>query len=149
VRGLLAGLTGLVHDRLALLGTELREEVVRARWTVVSSISAVVLGALGLAFAGIALVIFVGEQYRAAAAAAVALVFASAAVYAAWRARCALSARAGAFSGSLAELERDRETLLARTEAGRKSVAESGEEVLRMVSIGLMAYDIARRLRRR
>ena len=148
MRGLLTGFTGLVHDRLALLGAELREEVVRARWTVVTSISAVLLGALGLAFAGIALVISVGEAYRALAAAGVALVFGAAAAYAAWRAQCALSARAGAFSGSLAELEHDREALLARTEAGRKSLAESGQEVLRIVSIGLTAYDIAQRLRR-
>ncbi|HEX4926572.1 MAG TPA: phage holin family protein [Burkholderiales bacterium] len=148
MRGLLTGFTDLVHDRLALLGNELRAEVLRARWMVVSSISAVLLGALGLAFAGLALVISVGEQYRALVAAAVAILFGAGAAYAAWRAKCALSARAGAFSGSLGELERDREALLARSESERKSVADTGRQVLSMVSIGLMAYDIARRLRR-
>ena len=148
MRGLLAGFTGLVHDRLALLGTELREEVARARWMVVHSLSAVLLGALGLAFAGFALVMWVGEAYRPAVAAGIALLFAAGAGYAAWRARCALSDRQGAFSASLAELERDRAALAERSQAERKSVADAGRQILNVVSIGLMAYDIARRIRR-
>lgn len=148
MRGLLSGLTGLVHDRLALLGTELREEVARARSMLVDSVAAILLGGLGLAFAGLALVIAVGEQYRALAAGAVAVIFGAAAGYTAWRAKCALSAKAGAFSASLAELERDRAALTERAQADRKSIAESSRQVLSVISIGLMAYDIARRLRR-
>ena len=148
MRGLLGGLSGLVHDRLALLGTELRAEAVRARWMVVYSLSAILLGALGLAFAGLTLVITVGEAYRPLAALGVSLVFATGAGYAVWRARCSLAERPGPFSGSLAELERDREALMRRAEQERKTVAETGRQVLSVVSIGLMAYDIARRLRR-
>lgn len=148
MRGLLGGLTNLVQDRLALLGTELREEAVRARWMVVYSLSAILLGALGLAFAGLTLVITVSEPYRQYAALGVSLVFAGGAAYAAWRARCSITERPGPFSGSLAELERDREALMRRAADERKSVAETGRQLLSVVSIGLMAYDIARRLRR-
>ena len=149
MRGLLGSLTGLVHQRLTLLGIELREEAVRARWMLVDSVAAILLAALGLAFAGFALVISVGEQYRAVVAGSVALVFGAAAGYTAWRAKCALSARTGAFSGSLAELERDREALTRRAQDDRRSVAESGRQVLSVISIGLLAFDIARRLRSR
>ncbi|HYX66181.1 MAG TPA: phage holin family protein [Burkholderiales bacterium] len=148
MRGLLGGLTNLVQDRLALLGTELREEAVRARWMVVYSLSAILLGALGLAFAGLTLVIMVSEPYRHYAALGVSLVFAGGAAYAGWRARCSITERPGPFSGSLAELERDREALMRRAADERKSVAETGRQLLSVVSIGLMAYDIARRLRR-
>lgn len=148
MRGLLGGLTNLVQDRLALLGTELREEAVRARWMVVYSLSAILLGALGLAFAGLTLVMTVSEPYRHYAALGVSLVFAGGAGYAVWRARCSLTERPGPFSGSLAELERDREALMRRAADERKSVAETGRQLLSVVSIGLMAYDIARRLRR-
>ena len=147
MRGLLAGLTGLVHDRLALLGTELREEVVRARWMVVHSLSAVLLGALGLAFAGLALVMSVAETYRPVAAAGIAVLFAGGAGYAVWRARCSISKRQ-AFSASLAELERDRSAFAERSQAERKSLADASRQILSIVSIGLMAYDIARRLKR-
>jgi uncharacterized membrane protein YqjE len=148
VRGLLGRFIGLVHQRLTLLGIELREEAVRARWMLVNSVAAILLGALGLAFAGFALVISVGEQYRAIAAGGVALVFGAAAGYTAWRAKCALSTRAGAFGVSLAELERDREALMKRAQEDRKAVAEGGRQVLSVISIGLLAFDIARRLRR-
>jgi len=148
MRGLLGGLAGLLHNRVVLLGTELREEAARARWMVVDSVAAILLGALGLAFAGFALVISVGEQYRAVAAIGVALAFGAAAGYTAWRARCAFSAKPGAFSGSLAELERDREALMQRAQEDRRSVAESSRQVLSVISIGLLAFNIARRLRR-
>ena len=148
MRGLLAGFTGLVHDRLALLGTELREEVARVRSTLVGAFAAILLGGLGLAFVGVAVVLAVDESRRVGAAAAVALAFLAAAAYASWKVRRILAAKAGAFSASLAELERDRQALLERGESERKSFAKSSREIMNMVSIGLLAYDIARRVKR-
>lgn len=146
LRALLGGFAGLAHSRLALLGTELREEAVRARSTLVGAVAAIMLGALGLAFAGGALVLAADESHRALVAAGLALVFIAGGAYAAWWVQRIMAAKPGVFSGSLAELERDREALLGESRSARASFAEGGEELLRLASIGVMAYTIARRL---
>jgi hypothetical protein len=53
-----------------------------------------------------------------------------------------------ALAASLAELERDREALVGSSQAQRSALAESGGELLRLVSIGMLAYSVGRRLRR-
>lgn len=148
VRALLSGVAGLAHSRLALLGVELREEGTRVRSTLVGAFAAILLGALGLAFAGGAMVLAVDESHRAAAAAGLALAFLAGGAYAGWWVQRLMAAKPGVFSGSLAELEHDREALLGESRAARASLAEGGEELLRLVSIGVMAYTIARRFRR-
>ena len=147
LRALIGGFAGLAHSRLALLGTELREEAVRVRSTLVGAVAAIMLGALGLAFAGGALVLAADESHRALVAAALALVFIAGGAYAAWWVQLLMAAPAGVFSGSLAELERDREALLGESRSARASFAEGSEELLRLASIGVMAYTLARRLR--
>ncbi len=146
LRALLGGVAGLAHSRLALLGTELREEAARVRATLVGAFAAIMLGALGLAFAGGALVMAADESHRALVAAALGLVFIAGGAYAAWWVQRLMAAKPGVFSGSLAELERDREALVAESRSARTSFAEGGEELLRLASIGVMAYTIARRL---
>ncbi len=146
LRALLGGVAGLAHSRLALLGTELREEAARVRATLVGAFAAIMLGALGLAFAGGALVMAADEAHRALVAAALGLVFIAGGAYAAWWVQRLMAAKPGVFSGSLAELERDREALVAESRSARTSFAEGGEELLRLASIGVMAYTIARRL---
>ena len=146
LRALLGGFAGLAHSRLALLGTELREEAARVRATLVGAFAAIMLGALGLAFAGGALVMAADESHRALVAAALGLVFVAGGAYAAWWVQRLMAAKPGVFSGSLAELERDREALVAESRSARTSLAEGGEELLRLASIGVMAYTIARRL---
>ncbi|HET7197150.1 MAG TPA: phage holin family protein, partial [Burkholderiales bacterium] len=148
VRSLLGGFSRLAHGRLALLGAELREEGARVRATLVGAFGAIMLGALGLAFAGGALVLALDESHRAAAAAGLAIVFLAGGGYAAWWVQRIMAAKPGVFSASLAELERDREALVAESRSARGSLAEGGEELLRLASIGVMAYTIARRLRR-
>lgn len=147
-RALLGGLGGLAHSRLALLGSELREEGARVRATLVGAFAAIMLGALGLAFAGAAIVLSAGESHRIGAAGAVALVFLAAALYAGWWVQRIMAAKPGVFSASLAELEQDRAALVAESGSARASLASGSEELLRLVSIGVMAYGIARRLRR-
>jgi uncharacterized membrane protein YqjE len=144
---LLGGLSGVLQDRMALLGTEMREEAVLARSMLIGSVAAIILGALGLAFAGLAFVVAVGEQYRAWAAAGVALVFGLATAYAVWKTSKVRGDKPGPFSASLEELKKDREALGQRAQAGRDEVAQGGRELARLVSIGLVAYTIARRLR--
>ena len=147
LRALLGGFAGLAHSRLALLGTELREEGARVRSTLVGAFAAILLGALGAAFAGGAVVLAVDEAHRVATAAGLALVFLAGALYAGWWVQRIMAAKPGVFSGSLAELERDREALAAESRSARTSLAEGSEELLRLVSIGVMAYTIARRLK--
>lgn len=148
LRAVLGGVAGLAHARLALLGSELREEGVRVRSTLVGAFAAVTLGGLGVAFAGAAIVLAADESHRVAAAALFALLFISGALGSAWYVHRLLAAKPGVFGGSLAELERDREALVAESRSARTSLAEGGEELLRLASIGVMAYTIARRLRR-
>src|SRR5690242_2769100 len=148
LRALLGGFAGLAHSRLALIGVELREEGARVRSTLVGAFAAILLAALGLAFAGGAVVLAVDESHRALAAAAFALVFIAGGAYAAWWVQRIMAAKPGVFSGSLGELERDREALVAESRSSRASFAEGGEELLRLASIGVMAYTIARRMRR-
>lgn len=144
---LLGGVAGLAHSRLALLGVELREEGARVRAALVGAFGAIVLGALGLSFAGGALVLGVDESHRAAAAAGLGIVFLAGGAYAAWWVQRLMAARPGVFSGSLAELARDRAALTAESQSSRASLAQGGEELMRLVSIGVMAYALARRLR--
>jgi uncharacterized membrane protein YqjE len=148
LRALIGGFAGLAHSRLALLGTELREEGARVRSTLVGAFAAIMLGALGLAFAGGAVVLAADESHRALVASALALVFIAGGAYAAWWVQRIMAAKAGVFSGSLAELERDREALLAESRSARASFAEGSEELLRLASIGVMAYTLAQRFRK-
>ena len=146
LRALLRGAAGLAHSRLALLGTELREEGARVRATLVGAFAAIILGALGLAFAGGALVLAVDESQRAAVAAGLALAFIAGGAYAAWWVQRTMTAKQDVFGASLAELERDRAALVAESQSARASLAEGGEELVRLASIGVMAYTLARRL---
>ena len=106
---LLASLLGVAHTRLELLGTELQEALARLGLAVVGACAALLLGGLGLAFAGIALLLLLAPQYQATAAAALALLFLAGGgvVALAVRAR----ERPRAFDASLAELRRDTEAL--------------------------------------
>jgi uncharacterized membrane protein YqjE len=109
VQNLLASLLGLARTRLDLLSTELEEALAHFALGIVGALAAVLLGALGLAFAGAALVFATAPEQRLVATAIVALVFlgAGAAVAIALRAR----KRPRIFDASLAELQRDREAL--------------------------------------
>ena len=149
MRGLVSGATGLLRTRLALLGTELREEL--ARWTIVvlGACGAIALSALALGAAAAAILIAAGPEHRVAAGAALAALFAGGAAYAAWRVRAVLAARPVAFAASLAELEDDRRALARASADNRAALGQGVSELGRLVSIGVLAYGIARRLRRR
>ena len=147
VGGLLGAASGLARTRLELAGTELREELARFGFLLLGGCAAIILAALALAAVGAGLIIAAGEQ-RVWAALCVGALFAAAAAFAALRVRAALAAKPVAFAASLAELERDREALVERSQESRSAIAESGGELMRLVSLGLLAYSIGRRLRR-
>jgi uncharacterized membrane protein YqjE len=148
VRTLLGSATGFAHSRLALLGTELREELGRFAFLLLGGCAAIVLAALGLAVTAAALIIAAGETHRLAAAFVLAALFIAAALVAAVRVRNILAAKSSALAASLAELERDREALIERSRESRSELAESGAELARLVSLGVLGYTIGRRLRR-
>lgn len=109
VRNLLDSVLGLARTRLELLSAELQEALATHAFAVVGGCAALVLGGLGLAFAGIAVLLAVAPEQRLAAATLIALVFlaAGAAVALVVRAR----ERPRVFDASLTELQRDREAL--------------------------------------
>ena len=109
VRNLLDSLLGLARTRLELLSTELQEALATHAFALVGACAALVLGGLGLAFAGIAVLLAVAPEQRLAAATLMALVFlaAGAALALVLRAR----ERPRLFDASLAELHSDREAL--------------------------------------
>ena len=108
-RNLLDSLLGLARTRLELLSTELQEALASHALAVVEACAALVLGGLGLAFAGIAVLLAIAPEQRLAAATLMTLVFlaAGAAVALVLRAR----ERPRVFDASLAQLQRDREAL--------------------------------------
>jgi uncharacterized membrane protein YqjE len=148
VHTLLGAASGLAHSRLALLGTEVREELGGFACLLLAGCAAVLLGALGLAAIAAAVVLAVPEPQRVLAASAFALLFVAMTAYAVMELRRLLQSRTAAFAASLAELERDREALIGESRASRSDLAQSGGELLRLVSIGLAAYSVGKRLRR-
>jgi uncharacterized membrane protein YqjE len=109
VQKLVASLLGLARTRLELLSTELEEELGRLALGLVGAVAALLLAALGLAFAGIAVLLAVAPENRLAAAVAIALLFlaAGALVMLAMRRQ----QRPRMFESSLAELQRDQDVL--------------------------------------
>ena len=109
VRDLLDSLLGLARTRLELLSAELQEALAGHALAMVGACAVLVLGALGLAFGGIALLLALVPEQRWAAATVLALVFlaAGAALALVLRAR----ERPRLFDASLAELHSDREAL--------------------------------------
>ena len=146
VRALLGSAAGAAHARLELFGTEVREELSHFSALLLGGCAAILLGALTLAAAAAAVVIAAGE-YRLPAILALAVLCAAAAAVLVQRLRFAAAARPRPFSRTLAELERDREALLAGPHGERSNMITTGQELTRLVSIGLFAYSIGKRLR--
>ena len=102
-----ARLLDLGRTRFELFGTELREELARLATTLLGGLAVLVLAALGLAFCGLALIFFVSEANRLAAAIGVGMFFFLAAGVVAWVVRRITDAKPRAFDDTIAELRRD------------------------------------------
>ena len=110
-QNMLAGLLDLGRTRFELFGTEMREELAHLATTLLGGLAVLVLAALGLAFAGFALIFLVGEANRLAATIGVALFFFLAAAVVAWWLRRAVEVKPRAFDATIAELQRDLEAI--------------------------------------
>ena len=110
-QSLLASLLRLARTRLELFSTELQEELTRLFFTLIGAVTVLLLATLGAAFAGVALLIALSEEYRVLAAAVIGIVFLALAFAAAWSLRRLTYDKPPVLSASLAELERDQEAL--------------------------------------
>lgn len=102
-----AGLLDLGRTRFELFTTELREELARLATGLLGGLAVLVLAALGLAFVGLAVLFYVSEANRLAAAIGVAVFFFLAAGVAAWVLRRFAGAKPRAFDATISELQRD------------------------------------------
>jgi len=102
-----ARLLDLGRTRFELFGTELREELAHLATTVLGGLAVLVLAALGLAFCGLALILFVNEANRLAAAIGVAVFFLVVAGVLAWVLQRLRGTKPRAFDATIAELRRD------------------------------------------
>ena len=102
-----AGLLDLGRTRFELFGTELREELAHLATAVIGGLAVLVLAALGLAFAGLALIFYVSEANRMATAIGVALFFFVVAGVLAWILHRVVDTKPRAFDATIAELQND------------------------------------------
>jgi uncharacterized membrane protein YqjE len=110
-KNLLATLVGIVHNRLELVATELQEEIGRVALLLLWGAVALFFAFLGIAFAGLLIVIAVGEEHRLLAAGLIAALFLLTAVVSAVLAARQIAAKPRPFHASLNELAKDRELL--------------------------------------
>ena len=102
-----AHLLELSRTRFELFSVELREELGRLTAGLLGGLAVLVLAALGLAFAGLAVVMYVGEANRVAALIGVALFFFAVAVVVALLVRRVAKEKPRAFDATITELRRD------------------------------------------
>jgi uncharacterized membrane protein YqjE len=110
-RNLLTGILELGRTRFELFGTELREELARLSGVILAGLAVLILAALALVLGAGALILHVDEARRPAVAAGIAIFFALAAGIVAWRLHRTLKSKPQVFDATLAELQRDLETL--------------------------------------
>lgn len=111
LRGLLGAGVGSLQTRLQLFGLELREEKLRAAGFLFNTVLAALFLGFALVFLAILLTVLWWDSHRLLALALGAAVFATAGILCATRASRELARSSTLFSASLAELDRDRESL--------------------------------------
>jgi len=110
-QSLLAGLLALARTRLELFGTELQEELTRLFFAAIGTAVVLLLAALAAGFGAAALVLALGEEHRALAAALIGAAFLALAAVAAWSMRRLTLDRPPLLAASLAELQRDHDAV--------------------------------------
>ena len=107
LQSFIANLLDLGRTRFELFSTELREELARLATGILGGLAVLVLGALGLAFCGLAVIFYVSEANRLAAAIGVAAFFFAVAGIVAWVLRRLAAEKPRAFDATISELQRD------------------------------------------
>ena len=111
LRRLAASAVGLVATRLELLTVELQEERARLVRLVILCAAAGFFICLGIITLTVFLILAAGEAHRTLVAGIIAAVYLILGAYFGFSARAAGETRSKLFSGSLAELRRDRDML--------------------------------------
>jgi uncharacterized membrane protein YqjE len=114
LRGLLASVIAIVHNRLELLSTELQEEIGRVALLLLWGAMALFFAFLGITFVGLLVVIALWDEHRLLAAASLAGVFVALALLAAFAAWKQIGTKPRPFDASLNELAKDHEQLAPR-----------------------------------
>lgn len=108
---MISAAVSLAHTRLALAGIELEEEMQRFIGAAVLGVVALVFVLLTLVVGTFTIVAAVPPEHRIATMAGITVVYLLIAIIALVRIRTIFSTRPPIFSGTLAELEKDKETL--------------------------------------
>ncbi|HWS05979.1 MAG TPA: phage holin family protein [Burkholderiaceae bacterium] len=111
LRGFSASLVEFLAVRLELVSVEAREEALRLAELLLFGAIAILLLGLGLSFLAILLTVLLWDSHRLLALAVFATVFLTLGGVAAFAARARLARGSRLFGASLAELERDRQSL--------------------------------------
>jgi uncharacterized membrane protein YqjE len=111
LRGFSASLVEFLAVRLELVSVEAREEALRLAELLLFGAIAILLLGLGLTFLAILLTVLLWDSHRLLALAVFATVFLTLGGVAAFAARARLARGSRLFGASLAELERDRQSL--------------------------------------
>jgi uncharacterized membrane protein YqjE len=114
VAKLLATAIGIAHTRLELLTTELQEEVHRVAEIMVYAAVALISAGVGLLLLAMLVVIVFWDTHRIAASIAVTGTFFLIAVVAALVLRAKVRAKPAMLNATLAELKKDRASLMSR-----------------------------------
>ena len=111
IRQLVSTGVSLAHTRLALAGIELEEEMQRLIRAATLGLSAVVLVFLGLIVGTFTIVLAVAPEYRLMTMIIITVVYLGAALIALLTVKSIFTNRPPIFGATLAELEKDKETL--------------------------------------
>ncbi len=151
LRALISTGTSLLHTRLALAGIELEEEVQRIIGAAVLALLALMAGSLALIVGTFTIVAAVAPDHRVLTMVIITVVYLMAAVLLVVRIKTIFSTRPPIFSGTLAELEKDKETWsqMARAHDAAEEARETAERAAREAERdAAAAARLARRARR-
>ena len=126
VRSLLSTAGSLLHTRLAIAGVELEEEVQRFLSAAVFGVIALVFLLLALIVGTFTIVVAVPAEYRISTMIVITVLYFAIAGIGAVRLRAIFANRPPIFAGTLAEIEKDRETL-AQINRAHREAAEARE----------------------
>lgn len=111
VRGLLATLVAIGHNRIELFGVELREEVERVAALLLWAVAALLAAFMTALLASAAVVLFFDPPRRWLAAAVLAVLFLAGSIWAAHVAHARLALKPRAFDATLSQLSKDHDLL--------------------------------------
>ena len=126
VRSLVSTATALLHTRLALAGIELEEEMQRLISAAAMGFAALFLGSLALIVGTFTIVAAVPPENRVATMIIITVVYLAIAAFLVLRVKGIFTHRPPIFAATLAELEKDKETLSQMSRA--HDAAEAAEE---------------------